>query len=126
MSAAEVRGGASNAAGFSQLGGAASRRPRSSLSKGGPKARMSSVHRQSFNGMILSQLLDPILIKLWNLLSSAQSPTNQSQGGRCQIMDQTVQQKDYYKLLICIQVGLFLVDERQIYFTSEQMQALKA
>ena len=63
--------------------------------------------------MILSQLLDPILIKLWNLVSPTQSPSiNQTRDNRCQIMDQIVQQKDYYKLLICIQVGLFLVDER--------------
>ena len=70
--------------------------------------------------MILSQILDPIMIKLWNLV--AQDKTAQNK----QVMETTVYLKDYLKLLISIQVGLFLVDERQIYFTSEQMHALKS
>ena len=70
--------------------------------------------------MILSQLLDPILIKLWNLIvDKGKSHQNR------QVMENVVEQKEYLKLLISIQVGLFLVDERQIYFTSEQMHALK-
>ena len=75
VSAASAHGGASNKGAISQLSGKPSRRPGSSLSRAGLKSRISSVHRQSYNNMILSQLLDPILIKLWNLVSPAQSST---------------------------------------------------
>jgi uncharacterized membrane protein len=101
--------------------------------------------------------LDPILIKLWNLIRSGTSlgavsdclsaPTSahtqtpaglraqsavsrNSRGSRYNVDDNnlqknTVKEKDYYRLLISMQVGLFLVNENYMLKAEKQMKFQK-
>ena len=58
-----------------------------------------------------------------NLNKSTNSYLNEN-GAGIALCDQTVKQKEYYKLIICIQTGLFIVDENQMYRLDE-MKDLK-